>query len=353
MRSSIQRRAGLATLFLAIVSGCGDSTAPPPPALQGLAVDTLFTIGAADGEPWDAFGGIWDVAASTSGYLAVLDIETSQVHIYDRSGAHVGSVTDAGLEPGALAEPAGLAWRSGNELLVWDPGSSWISRFRVRGSGVRFVDRQRAFAFGETGFCARGNRAYLSYWNDGLIVHEIGAEGPVRSFAPAPDIPGVQTLGPELQEIAIEELSPSGLLCASRGVLDVGFFGGQVRFHDADGNLQWTRDFADFNPLVVYTPDGMGLGRQFDTAEGTHLLRSVVSWGDDLALVQHELLTQEFPEEGDVQAIESRLLRLSDGVEVDRTRGLPLVLATWGNRLYTVRQEPFPQVLVIEVTQTP
>jgi hypothetical protein len=349
MRAGSTRRAGLAILALAILTGCGDSPAAPPARLQGLALDTLFTIGASEGETWEAFGGIWDLAASPSGYLAVLDIETSQVHIYDRDGVHAGSVTDAGLEAGALAEPAGISWRSGNDFLVWDPGSSWISRFTVRRSGVRFAARDRAFAFGETGFCARGDRVYLSYWNDGLVVHEIGREGPVRSFGPASDIPGVETLGPELQEIAIEELTPSNLLCTPRGVLDVSFFGSQLRFHDADGNLAWTRDFADFNPLVAYTPDGMGLGRQFDPAEGTHLLRSVVSWGEDLALVQHELLRQEFPEEGEAQVVESRLVRLSDGAEIDRTRDLPVVLATWGKRLYVARQEPFPQVLVLEV----
>src|SRR5690606_31517495 len=82
------------------------------------------------------------------------------------------------------------------------------------------------------------------------------------------------------------------------------------------GTLRWEREFEDFNPLVVYTPDGMGLGRRFDAASGTHLLLSVVAWGDDHALVQHELRTREFPEEGEVPEIESRLIRLEDGVEV-------------------------------------
>jgi len=349
MRTGLKRRAGLTTLALAILAGCGDSPGAPPSTIQGLALDTLFTIGAAEGETWEAFGGIWDVAASPSGFVAILDIEASQVHVYDRNGALVGSITEEGLGEGALSQPAGLSWRSGNELLVWDPGSSWISRFSIRRSSVHFADRWRAFAFGETGFCARRDRTYLSYWNDDLIVHEIGAEGPVRSFGPAPDIPGVETLGPELQEIAIEELTPSGLLCAPGGVLDVSLSGAQVRFHDADGTPAWTRQFADFNSLVVYTPDGMGLGRQFDEEEGTHLLRSVVAWGEDMALVQHELLRQEFPEVGETKVIESRLVRLSDGAEIDRTRELPVVLASWGNRLYAARQEPFPQVIVLEV----
>jgi hypothetical protein len=356
MKVGLAERAGVLAIFLlAAPSGCGDVAPPaPPPAFQELAFDTLFTIGGmAGGEAGQAFGGIWDIATSPSGYLAVLDIETSQVHVYDRDGAHVGSIIETGMDPGALAAPYGLAWRSRNELLVWDPGSSWISRFTVGGSGVRFVDRFRAFAFGETGFCARGDRTYLSYFNDGMVIHELGTEGPARSFGAAPDIPGVETLGTELQEIAIEELTPSRLLCGSGGVLDVSFFGSRLRFHRADGTLAWTREFADFNPLVVYTPDGIGLGRQFDPTEGTHLLRSVVGWGPDLALVQHELLREEYPQDGEVEVIESRLIRLADGVEVDRTRELPFVLATWGTRLYVPRNQPFPQVLVIDVAPAP
>jgi hypothetical protein len=345
------RRAGpLAATSLAILHGCGGDAPPPPPTtLDGLAVRVLFEVGREQGEPWEAFGGIWDVEVAPDGRMAVLDIEAPAVHVYDEGGAHVGSITQTGLDQGALDRPAGIAWGRARELLVWDPGSSWISRFSVDGR-VRFRDRRRAFAFGETGFCASGGRTYLSYWQGDQVVHEIGAEGPVRSFAGAPHIPGVETLGPELQEIAIEELTPSGLLCTSEGILDVSFFGSHIRLHDADGTLLWERELQGFNAMSVYTPDGMGLGRMFDRDEGSHLLRSVVPWGRHHALVQHELRTQEFPEAGEVEVIESRLIRLADGVEVGRSRELPLTLAANGNRMYSARSTPYPQVVAFEVS---
>jgi hypothetical protein len=350
-RQSARRAGMLAATSLATLVGCGGDGPPPPPdTLEGLTLTALFEIGAADGEPWEAFGGIWDVEVAPDGHLAVLDLEATAVHVYDESGAHVGSVTETGLDPGALDRPSGIAWGGEGELLVWDPGSSWISSFSVGDRGVEFVDRRRAFAFGETGFCSAEGRKYLSYWQGGQVVHEIGAQGPVRSFAEAPHIPGVETLGPELQEIAIEELTPSGLLCTSAGVLEVSFFGSQMRLHDWDGGLLWQKDFEAFHPLSVYTPDGMGLGRQFDQSDGSHLLRSVVPWGDELALVQHELRTQEFPEEGEVEVIESRLVRLTDGAELGRTRELPLILAAYGNRLYSVQSAPFPRVIALEVS---
>lgn len=350
-RGSTRRARMLAATPLALIVACGGDAPPPPPStLDGLAFATLFEVGAARGESWEAFGGIWDVEVAPDGRLAVLDIEAPAVHVYDELGAHVGSVTETGLDAGALDRPAGIAWGRAGELLVWDPGNSWISSFSVATDGVRFVEGRRAFAFGETGFCATAGRTWLSYWQDGQVVHEIGADAPLGSFADAPHIPGVETLGPELQEIAIEELTPSGLLCASDGVLDVSFFGSHIRMHDLDGSLLWEKELEAFNSMSVYTPDGMGLGRQFDQDEGSHLLRSVVPWGDEHALVQHELRTQEFPEEGEVEVIESRLIRLADGTEIGRTRELPLILAASGNRLYSVRGAPYPQVVALEVS---
>jgi hypothetical protein len=67
-----------------------------------------------------------------------------------------------------------------------------------------------------------------------------------------------------------------------------------------------------------------------------------------MALVQHEIRTQEVPDEGEVEVVESRLIRLEDGAEVDRSRALPLFLAGQGTRLYEVRRSPFPHVIALE-----
>jgi hypothetical protein len=346
------RAAALGVVSASALSACrgGGGGAPDLSSLaELLQLDTLFVVGAADGEAWETFGGIWDVEAAPDGRFAVLDLDAPAVHVFDATGGHVGSITETGLEAGALDRPSGIAWSRAGELQVWDPGSSWISTYSVRGSGVEYVSRRRAFAFGETGFCSAAGRTYLSYWQDDQIVHEIGAEGgAVRSFGPAPAVVGAETLGPELQEIAVEELTPSGLLCVPAGVLDVSFVQSLIRFHDLDGGMVWGRELADFEPIVAYSDDGMGLGRRFDPTGGSHLLRSIVQVGAGMAVVQHEVRTQEIPDEGEVQVLESRLVRLADGVEVDRTRALPLFLAGQGDRLYEVRESPFPQVIVLE-----
>jgi hypothetical protein len=346
----------LAAAGLVMVTACGGDEVELLSSFDELSLDTLFVVGAAEGEAWETFGGIWDVEAAPDGRFAVLDLEAPAVHVFDARGSHIGSITETGLGPGALDRPSGITWSGAGTLQVWDPGSSWISRFAVSASGVRYTDRRRAFAFGETGFCSTAGRTYLSYfqWNDdrfldGRVVHEIGPEGgAIRSFGDAPPLAGGETLGPELLEIATEELTPSGLLCTARGVLDVSFMQSLIRLHDLDGTLMWRRELEDFTPVVAYTDDGMGLGRGFDEVNGSHLLRSVVSIGEGMALVQHEVRRQEIPEEGEPEVFESRLIRIADGVEVDRTRALPLFLAGQGRRLYEVRERPFPQVIVLE-----
>ena len=339
---------GASVVFL---SACGGDAAPVTlPTFEGLRLDSLFAVGASTGE--ESFGGIWDVEAAPDGRFAVLDLEAPAVRVFDATGAHLGSVTATGVAEGTLDRPSGIAWSRNGELLVWDQGNSWVSFFSVDDAGVELTAARRAFAFGETGFCATGDQVYLSYWQDGRVVHEIGTEGLVRSFGPAPNIPGVESLGPELQEIAIEELTPSGLLCTRDGVFESSYFGSKIRMHDHGGQTLWDRELDDFNPMSAYTLDGIGLGRAFDQADGSQLLRSIVPWGGAVALLQHELRTSEFSMEGDVEVFESRLLGLEDGAELGRTRELPLILAAEGTRLYSVSNDPYPQVVVWEASGT-
>jgi hypothetical protein len=353
----LNRRIGavaLRTFFTCAViaaAGCADSAPDLPTTLEGIALDTVFEVGRASGASFESFQGIWDVELDGDERLALLDLGGPSVHVYDAHGAHLASLEDAGLEEGQIDGPTGIAWSEAGELAVWDPGASWISTFRIGGRDLDFIDRRRAFAFGETGFCAAGGRAFVSYYGfqDGNVVHEIGPEGPIHSFGAAPAVAGAGDLGPDLQEIATEELTPSALHCSARGVLEVGFVQSIVRLHDYDGVERWRRTLDDFRPIVAYSEDGIGLGRAFDEGQGSHLLRSVVPWGTEYVLVQHQLRMREIPEASEPEVIETRLLRLSDGVEVARTRTLPLVLAAEGRRLALLRPGTVAGVTVAEV----
>lgn len=331
------------------MAACAEPAPELPATLDALAFDTAFTLGAASGETWEVFDGVWDVEGDADGRIAVLDLGGPAVHVFDARGRHVGSVDETGLDEGQLRAPSGIAWSRPGELLVWDPASSWVSRFTADRDAVTFVDRWRAFAFGETGFCASGDRTYLSYWQDGSVIHEIGPDGVGGSFGPAPPVAGGETLGPDLLDIAVEELTPSALLCTDRGVVDIALVQSSVRMHGPDGAMLWRWTLDDFRPVIAYSDDGIGLGRAFDAEGGSHLLRSIVPWGPSMVLVQHELRTREIPEEGETDVIESRLLSLADGSELHRSRSIPLVLAAHGRRLYLARDIPFATLTAVDV----
>lgn len=337
--------------MLALAATCGTEPSGPPDALDGLVFDTLHVIGAESGQSHEVFEGIWDVEVDASGLVAILDIGPPAIRVFDADGAHAGSIDAVGLEEGQIDGPSGIVWVGPGRLGVWDPGGSWVSRFDVGRSGVAFDERWRAFAFGETGFCARGDQAFLSYYQDGRVVHRIGPDGVAESFGPAPEVAGAESLGPDLLDIAVEELTPSALLCTDAGVVDVSFVQATVRLHGYAGVEVWSTELTELRPIVAYSDDMIGLGRAFDAAEGSHLLRSVVPWGTDRVLVQHEVRREEFAEPGVPEVLESRLIDLADGSEIARTRGLPSILAASGNRLYLVEQAPHPRVTVVQVRQ--
>lgn len=347
---TLRREVRCTVAVAALVAGaaCGAESPALPDTLEGIQLDTLFTIGQEAGAAHEVFEGIWDIEVDASGRLAVLDIGPPAVHVYDASGAHIGSIDEHGLEDGQIDRPSSIVWAGPGALAVWDPGSSWVSHFDVGREGVAFEERWRAFAFGETGFCARDGRAFLSYYQDGAVVHEVGPMGVVGSFGAAPEVAGANALGPELLDIAVEELTPSALLCTDDGVLDVSFVQASARLSGYDGAEVWSAALPGLRPIVVYSDDTVGLGRAFDAEQGSHLLRSVVRWGPDRVLIQHEIRREEFPEPGAPEVIESRLVDLSDGSEVGRTRTLPLILATSGARLYLAEREPFARLTIVE-----
>jgi len=342
-------------------SGCADSPAPGGSAdssagggaaaaspLQGVHLQALATIGAPSGLPGERFGGIWDVAMAEDGRVAVLDFSEHAVHLYDRNGALLTSLTARGRGEGELGQPTGLSWGAGDDLYIWDPGNARIAQFNASGASLTPVASRRAAAFGDTGFCTLGGRSFLSTYSEARVLHEVGTDGAiVRSFSPPPEIPGLEGVSGVARELALEELTPARLLCDPSGgqVLEMSFFQGRVQLHSAAGELLWSRALADFHPVELVNPEEMGLAYRFSEGTGSHLARSVIPWGEGRILLQYEIRSGEA---GVLTALESRLLDLSTGEELDRTRDLPLFLAASGNRLVSVGTLPFPQITIYE-----
>jgi hypothetical protein len=66
--------------------------------------------------------------------------------------------------------------------------------------------------------------------------------------------------------------------------------------------------------------------------------------------VQHEFRTRSSRRSATSKVIESRLIRLVEGAEVGRSHDLPLILAAYGNPLYSVRSAPYPRVVALEAS---
>jgi len=341
---------------LLLLTGCGDEEVPAPmPAespshLQNLHFDTLAIIGDPAGDAWEAFVGIWDVTVAQDGTFAVLDSQAPAVHVYDDQGGHLTSISEDGFQLGQLSRPSGASWTPGGELHVWDPSNRRISLYSVSAVGSEFVSMRNAEAFGETGFCALGDRTYLSFLMDGRIVHEVGTGGTItHSFSEAPSITGIDAIPDGAREMALEDLTPSRLLCLNDRIVEVSYFQPRIRLHDPEGSTIWTTELDGFRPVTPISPDGMGVGFEYAAGEGSHMARSVVPWGDGTVLVQYELRAPgPRPAGQDFHGLESRLIDLATGEELDRTSDLPLFLGARGDRFIQVRQSPQPQVVVLE-----
>ena len=66
------------------------------------------------------------------------------------------------------------------------------------------------------------------------------------------DVAGGDVLGPDLLDIAVEELTPSALLCTPEGVVDVGFVQSTARLHGWDGASRWSGELEGFRPIVAF-----------------------------------------------------------------------------------------------------
>lgn len=85
-----------------------------------LTVQTIFSVGVADGEPWESFAQVWQVAFDREGRLYVLDTDNQCVHVYSPTGKFVRTIGRRGNGPGEFQSPLGIAITAAGELVVND-----------------------------------------------------------------------------------------------------------------------------------------------------------------------------------------------------------------------------------------
>lgn len=125
------RAAGVPVLIAGAVLGgaaCGDrqGTTASGHGLDGpdrivvAETEDVYAVGMLDGEEWQTFGEVSDVAFDAAANLYVLDRVSHRVVVVDQDGALVRTVGQAGEGPGEFREPTSLAVFGDGSLAVFD-----------------------------------------------------------------------------------------------------------------------------------------------------------------------------------------------------------------------------------------
>ena len=113
--------------------GGGSASMDSPDFTIAPAHEALWTVGALDGEDWEVFGSVTDLAFNESGDLFVLDRQAAHVVVFDRMGAYLRTISRQGEGPGELTEPGSIAILADGRLAVFDRSRRGIQFFTQEG----------------------------------------------------------------------------------------------------------------------------------------------------------------------------------------------------------------------------
>lgn len=105
-------------------------------------------IGSLDGSGPDVFGSLLSLtlAVDRDGRMFVLDGQSNEVRVFDRTGEHVHSFGRGGSGPGEMRSAALAGWGSEEELWIVDPANGRYSVFSPAGDFVTSYRREIGFS---------------------------------------------------------------------------------------------------------------------------------------------------------------------------------------------------------------
>jgi len=344
--------AAAALVFLANLTACAGD--PERESLGGVAIVERLAIGAAIGDASEEFGHLVDVRSADDGSIFVLDVQGPTIRWYGPEGALRGEIASTGEGPGELASATAIAVYDSRRLAVVDPDNGRISLYRFGDDGLAY-DSQiaqglSAFNTGGRSVCSIGDRLFLRELRDDLLIHELDATGRiVRSFEAATSTSDDE-FGP-YADIVAPQLNAGHLLCLEEPgmIVSMSRYLPTVRAFTPDGSLLWETELTNFRPWRITATPEAGVTYQVDPINGSHLGVSISRWDRTNLLLQYAVSPRPgMPEDRDYFAIESRVISIASGRDVGWLDGLPLVVETSGNRLYSFENRPFPRVRVLE-----
>ena len=303
----------------------------------------VLRIGVSDGELYEMFGDIEDVAVNGDGDIFVLDFQHKKVFVYSSDGTFKHSVGGPGAGPGEFEFPKAIGIDDQDRVIVAD------SKLRIsifdRHDGAFALNSTHTLAYSPKDMCIGDGVIYLSgAWHEqeSRYVHSYTIDGEhVRSFG-------------ELYESSVplfsQGLSYGPLSCGKEAESVQYMFGWLPVIHNYSktGERRWTSMLADFDPSGVVSY-GDSEVRYENQDEAFDTVSNIVAASANHVIVQIKHITPESREKRlPYDRINTYVFALHSGDGVYVGDRFPQIHAVQRNRIYAVSSAPFPQVLVYE-----
>src|SRR5690606_1429260 len=285
-------------------------------------------IGVLDGPDEQVFGRVGGVAVDGAGNVFVLDAHAYEVRWFGPDGAFRGRAGRSGQGPGELGAPLDMIVDGDGRVHVLDPRNLRITTYAPTDTGLVYAGDVRVPP--ASSLCAIGARPFVLFPSDEGAIHEVDAAGDVvRSFGSMEPVPE-ETTDRELRQNPLqrEMVNRGELRCdaASGTLVLLHQYLPLVRAFTADGRPLWRAVLSGYRPIRwIWSPgeDGRpGARMGVDPATGTAHTGAALAITDDGRIIA----TLSETGYGVEPRLEARVLRLSDGKEIERAT-VPIQIA--------------------------
>jgi hypothetical protein len=288
-----------------------------------------FRLGTVSSSHSAEFGWIAAAAFTPDSGIVVLDALNDRLSRYSRRGDPIISVGRHGEGPGEFQEPEALAQLDSATLLVLDSRARRLDRYAIGTNGLKYVSADPLTDW-PGAICAIGEAVVGLYYDrtDKTIVHRLNRVATTAaSFGQAlfgePELNIAGTTG----QLACTSDQHLVVVAPDRT--------GDIFAYRTDGTLRWRTHLSRFRPsLFKLIPGGSMLG--FAPGQKFRdVTIAAVPISSHFLLVQLGTKMLGKPFVGDFESVDSRILRLSDGVEVGAQDDLPPVANAMAGRMLT------------------
>ncbi|NNM34606.1 MAG: hypothetical protein HKO53_16115, partial [Gemmatimonadetes bacterium] len=137
----------LIPVLVLVLAACGEGDRPPsraaglegPDATRTVQAQDVYRVGSIDGDSWDVFGRVSNVAFDPAGNLYILDGDANHIAVVDPTGVLIRTVGRQGGGPGEFQAPFGFTPLLDGRLAVFDIGKQGFQVFDEDGAFLESV----------------------------------------------------------------------------------------------------------------------------------------------------------------------------------------------------------------------